>query len=354
MAPWLELRAIGKRFGPVRALDDCSLGLARGEILALLGPSGCGKSTLLGVIAGFERPEQGDVLVEGRSVLDLPPHRRNLGVVFQSYALFPHLTVRANIGYGLRARRVPAPEATARIAECLELLQLGGLADRYPAELSGGQRQRVAVARALAPRPDLLLLDEPFSALDRNLREATQLELSLLLRRLGITTILVTHDQREAFALADRVAVMSGGRVVQLGTPEAVYRRPATAFVHDFLGAGTRLPATAQGDGRIASLSGIAFDLPPGAGPFGAEPLTLLLRSEEVGLARAPTAVHAGPPGRVVLATFLGGVERCVVDLEGRQVVADLPPATAGWRAGDAAFLDFSPARCMVVATADA
>jgi ABC-type Fe3+/spermidine/putrescine transport system ATPase subunit len=255
--------------------------------------------------------------------------------------------VRANIAYGLRARRVPAQEAAARVAECLALLRLEPFAERYPAALSGGQRQRVAVARALAPRPDLLLLDEPFSALDRHLREATQLELSLLLRRLGITTILVTHDQREAFALADRIALMEGGRIVQVGTPREVYTRPASEFVHGFLGTGSRLPARLAA-GRVEAPSGIGFALPAGAAP-PAGPLALLLRSEEIRLAAAPTAVHAGPPGRVVLTTFLGGVERCVVELAGAQVVADLPPGETRWHADDAAFLDFVPARALLV-----
>src|SRR5260370_467399 len=242
-APELVLDNICKSFDGHVAVDRCDLVLKRGEIVALLGASGCGKSTLLDMVAGLGDPDYGTISLHGKVINAIPPYRRNVAMVFQHYAMFPHLTVADNIAYGLTARRRDKAEIAARVDEMVALLQLGGLEKRYPAQLSGGQRQRVAVARALAVRPEMLLLDEAFSALDRNLREDMQLELSLLLRRLMVTTVLVTHDQREAFALADRIAIMERGRIAQIGTPEDVYRKPGSSSVLRFLGTTNRFTA---------------------------------------------------------------------------------------------------------------
>jgi ABC-type Fe3+/spermidine/putrescine transport system ATPase subunit len=270
----------------------------------------------------------------------VPPHRRNIAMVFQQYAVFPHLTVARNIAYGLHARGQSRAAQRARVAEMVVLLKLDGLEDRYPAQLSGGQRQRVAIARALAIQPAVLLLDEAFSALDRNLREAMQLELSLLLRRLKATAILVTHDQREAFSLADRVAVMRAGRIVQIGTPREMYETPADSYVLTFLGTTNALPGTVA-DGRIHLAAGCSFPTDSAA------PQAIVhLRAEDIRLSATPTAVHAAAPGIVALSTFLGAQERIVVALQDQQIIIERPGTSRAVAAGDAMFLDFDPLAC--------
>lgn len=232
----LALHQLGKSYGELEAVRDFSLDLVAGEFFALLGPSGCGKSTLLRMIAGFETPDVGHITLDGRSLIGVPPERRALNMMFQSYALFPHMTVAGNIGFGLRQAGVGRAEREARTAEVVKLVQLDGLIDRKPAQLSGGQRQRVALARALVNRPKLLLLDEPLAALDKKLREETQFELVNIQGELGITFMVVTHDQDEAMSMADRLAVMDAGQIVQIGTPDEVYERPNSLFVAEFLG----------------------------------------------------------------------------------------------------------------------
>lgn len=353
-APELVLDNLCKSFDGVVAVDRCDLALRRGEIVALLGASGCGKSTLLNMIAGFETPDYGSISLRGKVMNAIPPHRRNVAMVFQHYAMFPHLTVAENIAYGLTARRLDKAETRARVADMVGLLHLGGLEKRFPAQLSGGQRQRVAVARALAVRPDILLLDEAFSALDRNLREDMQLELSLLLRRLSVTTVLVTHDQREAFALADRIAIMEGGRIAQIGTPEEVYRQPRSSSVLRFLGTTNRLSGilSRRGDGFWLAISpAIALPAPQdsvGATPEG--PVHVDLRAEDIVLSLSPTAAHGASPGRVALRTFLGAQERIVVEWAGSQIVVDRPAQPGALQAvlgvGDEVYLDFDPAAC--------
>ncbi len=245
----LEIEGLSKRFGAFTAVDQVALSVARGSFVCLLGPSGCGKTTLLRMIAGLEEPSEGRVRLEGEDITGLPTHRRNIGMVFQSLALFTHLSVGQNIAYALRIRGV-APEAQdKRVRELLEMVHLGGFADRPVAKLSGGQRQRVAIARALAHSPRLFLLDEPLSALDAKLREAMQVELRQLQQALGITTVVVTHDQREAMTMADLVVVMGEGRVRQAAKPIEVYRRPADAFVAGFIGSTNLLPLTRAADG---------------------------------------------------------------------------------------------------------
>ncbi|MGG5822860.1 ABC transporter ATP-binding protein [Falsiroseomonas sp. HW251] len=241
MSAHLVVNGVSKRFRSTTVLDDLSLAVGKGEFVSLLGPSGCGKTTLLRILAGLLEPDGGTVRLAGQDMGRLPPHRRNVGVVFQNYALFPHLTVAENVAFGLKARRAPKAEIGPRVATLLEMVQLGSLASRAIAQLSGGQQQRVAMARALAVNPELILLDEPLSALDRKLRETMQVELRRLLRELGMTAIFVTHDQEEALALSDRIAVMNTGRIEHLGTPAEIYARPATPFVLDFVGQSTAL-----------------------------------------------------------------------------------------------------------------
>jgi putative spermidine/putrescine transport system ATP-binding protein/spermidine/putrescine transport system ATP-binding protein len=232
----VRLDGVTKRFGEVTALHAVSLEARRGELMTLLGPSGCGKTTLLNLVAGFFVPDAGEIAIDGARVTDLPTWRREIGMTFQNYALFPHMSVASNVGYGLRARRVAKVEIEGRVAAAFDLVKLTGLEERKPRQLSGGQQQRVALARALVVRPKVLLLDEPFSALDRNLRGAMQVELREIQRKLGVTTIFVTHDQSEALSLSDRIAVMSEGRIRQIGAPDEIYRRPVDRFVASFVG----------------------------------------------------------------------------------------------------------------------
>jgi spermidine/putrescine ABC transporter ATP-binding subunit len=233
----VELRNVVKRFGQVAAVDSLSLDVHRGEFLSLLGPSGCGKTTTLRIVAGFVEPDEGSILIDGQDVSELPPERRDIGMVFQNYALFPHMTVFDNVAYGLRRRKLPKRAIDERVARVLELGALSDLDRRYPRQLSGGQQQRVALARAVVVEPRVLLLDEPLSNLDAKLRKTMQIELRLLQRRLGITAIYVTHDQEEALTLSDRIVVLDRGRVMQIGTPQEIYERPANPFVVNFIGA---------------------------------------------------------------------------------------------------------------------
>lgn len=284
----LELQSVTKRFGPTTALDDASLTVAPGEFVALLGPSGCGKTTALRVAAGFERPDSGRVEIDGAAMADngvfVAPERRAVGMVFQDYALFPHLDVAANVGFGLPRRDRPE-----RVRELLEVVGLGGLGRRSPGELSGGQQQRVALARALAPTPKLVLLDEPWSAIDALLREEMREELARVLRAQGVTVVLVTHDREEAFTLADRIALMREGRVVQCGTPEELYFRPADRWAARFVGASNMVPAD------------LARHLGANGGDLPAQADEVLLRPERIGLELDPSG-----PAEVVHRTFLG------------------------------------------------
>jgi len=251
--PLLQLRHLTKRFGPAVAVDDVSLDVAAGEFLTLLGASGSGKTTTLRMIAGFEHPTSGDILMDGRPLSLLPPFKRELNTVFQQYALFPHMSVRDNVGYGLRMRSVPAAETAERVNQALEMVQMGQLGARAPRQLSGGQQQRVALARALVNRPRVLLLDEPLGALDLKLRKEMQLELKHLNRQLGITFLYVTHDQEEALTMSDRIALMRNGRIEQLSTPREMYEEPASRYVADFIGETNLLEGTmaeGQADGR--------------------------------------------------------------------------------------------------------
>ncbi|MDB5369823.1 MAG: transporter ATP-binding protein [Roseomonas sp.] len=301
----LAIAGLTKRFGAVPAVLDLDLDVAPGEFLALLGGSGSGKSTLLRLIAGFETPDEGRILLEGGDLTALPPHRRPLNMMFQSYALFPHLSVWDNIAYGLKRDGVPRTKRDARVAEILAMVGLDGFGTRMPDRLSGGQRQRVALARALVKRPRLLLLDEPLGALDANLRERTGFELRALQRCTGASFIMVTHDQQEALALADRVAVLEQGRLVQLGSPRAVYERPATRFVAGFLGAANVLDGVPDGTGGLdcpglATTLRAASPLPPGT-------TACALRPERIA-ARAP-GPNSGPGTALGPNTASGVVE---------------------------------------------
>jgi len=312
--PILELERVTRRFGETTAVDDLSLEIAPGELLTLLGPSGCGKTTTLRMIAGFETPSAGRILLDGRDITGTPPQRRGFGMVFQNYALFPHLDVAGNVAFGLEGKGIPRAEIRRRVEEALALVDLAGYGSRKVQQLSGGQQQRVALARALAPQPRILLLDEPLSNLDAALRERTRTELRALLERLGITAIFVTHDQEEAFALADRIAIMEKGRLRQVGTPEELYRRPATPFVATFLGQANFVDARVlgrEGDQLICELTGgVRWRVPAANGgaagtpPAPGERVRIMVRPED--LVFVTTTGEGAPSGFTTTST--GGV----------------------------------------------
>ena len=359
--PSVEVVGVTKRFGEVVAVDDVSLAVARGELFALLGPSGCGKTTLLRLIAGFEAPSAGGLSIGGVDVTHLPAHRRPVNLVFQHYALFPHLTVAENVAFGLRYRRLPRAARAAKVGEALALVRLTGLAARRPHEISGGQRQRVALARALVLEPQVLLLDEPLAALDRRLRQEMQGELKALQRELGITFLFVTHDQEEALAMSDRLAVMSRGRVEQLGSPAEVYERPATPFVAEFLGAENLVTATvaaAPEGGLLLRLpSGAEIPAPPevaGRALAAGATVRCAVRPEKLRLVSPESAAGPGFPVAVESRTYQGATTTWIVrDRAGaRFVVAEpnrSPAAGEAWHPGDDAFLAWDPRSTVVL-----
>jgi spermidine/putrescine transport system ATP-binding protein len=277
----IELRNLSKKFGSFTAVDDITLSIRAGEFLTLLGPSGCGKTTLLRMIAGFESPDRGQVFLNGIDVTPLPPYRREVNQVFQSYALFPHLTVGENVAFGLKMRGMPRPAIAGKVADMVKLVSLTGMENRRPDQLSGGQRQRVALARALVCEPRVLLLDEPLAALDAKLRRSMQIELKRLQSRVGITFVFVTHDQEEAITMSDRIAVMNGGKIEQLGTPAEMYHRPATKFVATFLGQTNLLPAKVIATNRVILSDTTELTCDTGTRTVGQE-ILLSIRPERV------------------------------------------------------------------------
>jgi len=344
MASSLHVQRVTRRFGSVAAVDGVDLTVQGGEFLGLLGPSGCGKTTLLRLIAGFLIPDEGSIRTDERDITSLPPHARNLGVVFQNYALFPHMTAAENVGYGLKVRGVPKAEAAKLIRQALERVGLAQAEDKFPAQLSGGMQQRVALARALVIEPAILLLDEPLSALDKNLREEMQVELRRLQQRVGITTVFVTHDQEEAMTLSDRIAVMQAGRIRQLGAPAEVYRRPTSEFVATFLGTTNILAGVAAGDEAV-EIAGVRFGL-RGEGMPASGALRVAVRPESVRLSE-----HGpGLPGTVGDVLFQGhrlivlfhadaGFELRAFVAPGDWALAKGQRAFAGWPSADAGVL---------------
>lgn len=334
----LTLEALTKRFGSTVAVEDLSLQVSRGEFLSLLGPSGCGKTTTLRMIAGFEKPTAGRILVEEQEVTRLPPQRRGFGMVFQSYALFPHLNVQENVAFGLKAKRVPGGEIQEKVAQALARVDLVGFERRSVQALSGGQQQRVALARAIAPEPPLLLLDEPLSNLDAALRERTRDELRTLLKRVGITSVFVTHDQEEAFALSDRIAVLRAGRLQQVGTPEDLYQSPVNPFVASFVGRANFIEGTVvgreDGEGTVELPSGARWKVRLQA-DAGAR-VRVMVRPEALRILPLSGPAGAGDlVGRIVERRYAGATTTYRVEVPGSTELLVTAGGQGGSFAGD-------------------
>ena len=334
--PVLSIEGVGKRYGDVVAVHEVSLEIGRGEFFSLLGPSGCGKTTMLRLIAGFEEPTSGALRLDGRDVTGVPPYRRPVNTVFQNYALFPHLSVFENVAFGPRIRKLAESELTRLVREMLDVVRLGDLAARRPSQLSGGQRQRVALARALVNGPLALLLDEPLSALDLELRRQMRLELKRIQRDVGIAFVFVTHDQEEALSLSDRMAVMRAGRIEQVGTPEAIYDRPETAFVARFIGSANLIPVrveeTVNGRASLRLPGDRRADVDRDGRRFAnGEPALLMVRPEDLALdAKEPDASSISLPVTCTDLVFQGAVVRCaLVDCSGNELVVHLGPHDA-------------------------
>ena len=357
-APALELERVTKRFGEVVAVDDVSLVVERGEFFSLLGPSGCGKTTTLRMLAGFEVPSEGRLLLDGVEATQIPPFKRPTNLVFQNYALFPHMSVYRNVAFGPRRSRLPKEEIDRRVRDALHTVQMDALLDRMPAQLSGGQQQRVGLARALVNDPLVLLLDEPLGALDLKLRKEMQIELKRIQREVGISFVYVTHDQEEAMTMSDRIAVMSRGRVEQLDTPREIYFRPTTRFVADFIGTANMLPARLERAGprpevRVGDAVVPAGSLgsPPGHEPSVGDNVSLMIRPETLRVTReAPPGVVSVP---VVVEDVIFQGTGLRVDLRGPDdapIVAVVAADVTQWRPGDRGFVGWEPERGHVLA----
>ncbi len=354
-AAMIEFREVTKRYGSLVANDRLSLGVRPGELMTLLGPSGCGKTTALRTLTGHVRPDTGRVLIDGRDVTDWPTHRRQLGMVFQNFALFPHMTVAANVAFPLMIRGVARPERAERVAAALRLVRLTGQEARYPRQLSGGQQQRVGLARALVYRPKVLLLDEPLSNLDAKLREEMRFEIKEVVRRLGITALYVTHDQDEALALSDRVAIMRGGRLEQVGTPEEIYETPRSRFVAEFVGLSNflegRVTARAGTEAMIVEAAGRAMTLAALPGAAVGDRVWVFVRPGDVEPARPGEAGEGVVlEGRVEAATYLGDRMDYRVAVAGGVVLRVQAEPRARWTPGATVRVRLPRARCRAIA----
>jgi putative spermidine/putrescine transport system ATP-binding protein len=349
--PFLSIQNVQKSFGATSVVRDFDLDVSQGEFVSFLGPSGCGKTTMLRMVAGFEEPSSGRIVIGGKDVTRLKPNQRNIGMVFQAYALFPNLTVAQNIGFGLKVAGASRAEIDARVKEMLATIKLPEYGDRYPYQLSGGQQQRVALARALAPKPKLLLLDEPLSALDAKVRVSLREEIRAIQKSLGITTIFVTHDQEEALSMSDRIVVMSNGRAEQVGVPFEIYNRPATRFVASFVGTLNILEGTVSDpDAGKVAVNGSAIDLGRSIPKRSGDRVALALRPEAAVLDHRPGR-DASLSGTIHDVAFLGSVVRVRIDVGGSMLLLDTfndpsrPPPVAGQKAD----IRFAPSDVLVL-----
>jgi putative spermidine/putrescine transport system ATP-binding protein len=352
---YLALQNLSKRFGSTIAVAGVSLEVERGEFVSLLGPSGCGKTTTLRLVAGLLTPDEGEIYLEGQSISHVPAHGRGIGMVFQSWALFPNMTAAQNVGFPLRIRGLPADRIASRVAEIVALLGLEGLEHRYPHELSGGQQQRVGLGRALARDPRVLLLDEPMSALDAPVRKGLIVEIRRLQQQLDMTTLYVTHDQEEALSMSDRVALMDRGEIVEVGTPERLYHEPASAFAATFIGATNTLVAEVVDPerGRV-EIGGLALRVSDLAGAGRGRRVRVSVRPEDIRLLdRQPVGGDAAVRGRVLVKTFMGAVTRLEVQCEDLRLRVDTPSSEASKVSGQQEVWLLLPERCRVIEVLD-
>jgi len=357
-SPAAELRNVTLSYGNFTAVKNVSLSIDKGSFVTLLGPSGCGKTTILRSLAGLVSPTSGEIHIAGRKVNDVPIHQRNIGLVFQNYALFPHKTIYDNVAFGLKYRGVAKDEIARRVTRALEIVRLPGVERKVPSELSGGQQQRIALARAIVISPDLLLLDEPLSALDANLREEMRTEIKTIQREVGITTIFVTHDQEEALAMSDRIVVMNHGVVEQSGTPEEVYNSPASRYVASFLGQSNLL------EGKVRSIkTGVAhIDVDGGprisceapASVKTGDTVTAVVRAQKIAIGGKPGKGANVLKGQVVTSSYLGGTASYLVEVEGKRMQAINPIAGKVYREGEDVAVAFDPADCVLLDQAGA
>jgi putative spermidine/putrescine transport system ATP-binding protein len=349
---FLSIQHVKKTFGDLTVVQDFNLDVGTGEFVSFLGPSGCGKTTVLRMVAGFEEPTAGSIVIAGKDVTRLKPNQRNIGMVFQAYALFPNLTVAQNIAFGLKVAGVPKVDADKRVVEMLDLIKLPQFGDRYPYQLSGGQQQRVALARAIAPKPKLLLLDEPLSALDAKVRVSLRDEIRAIQKELGITTVFVTHDQEEALSISDRIVVMYGGKAEQVGTPFEIYNRPSTKFVANFVGTLNVLEGTVTdaSSGKVKVGAGEVVLAGKLNGSKAGDTLSLALRPEAISLGRQPGR-DATLGGEISEVSFLGSVIRVRVGLGKEAVSLDTfnSPASPPPKVGEKAEISFSPDDVLVL-----
>ena len=355
MAEAIRIENVSKRFGDQAAVDGISLVIEQGEFFSLLGPSGCGKTTTLRMLAGFEVPSEGRILLEGEPVENVPPYKRDVNMVFQSYALFDHLDVAENVAFGLKRRKVEKAEIARRVGEALELVNLAHRADARSNELSGGQKQRVALARALVNRPKVLLLDEPLGALDLKLRRQMQVELKAIQREVGITFVFVTHDQEEALSMSDRIAVMNDGKVAQCGPPEDIYEHPSEQFVAGFIGISNLLEGTVDADGQIRLANGQRVDAPLPDGCDPGDTVNLSVRPEKIAIEEEVEAPMVRMRGEIESRVYLGVMTQITVSLgDGARLVAleqawNKSRADDRWEPGMKVELGWLPENCLVL-----
>jgi len=352
LTAFIAFRQVTKRFAAQTVVDHLDLDIARGEFVSLLGPSGSGKTTLLMMLAGFEQPSSGTIHVDGRRVDELPPYKRNMGVVFQSYALFPHMSVRDNIAFPLKMRGTAKAEIAERVARALDMVKLGAMAERKPAQLSGGQQQRVALARALVFEPQLILMDEPLGALDKKLREQMQLDIRDLHRRLGLTIVFVTHDQDEALTMSDRIAVLNHGKIEQIGPPREIYDLPRTSFVAEFIGETNLLPcmiAERSGDMlRLTSESGLTLSAQAGSDDIDDSRVQISIRPEAIRI-NEPAVATNGLTARIVDAVYFGDHIRLIAAVGAQRLVIKSERARHFGQVGDEVAISFAPSDVWVV-----